>query len=909
MSDDNLPSQIGTYTILKSLGKGGMGEVFLAFDPKCKRQVALKRIKSELAQREVIKNRFLKEAIITSQLTHPSIVPIYTLHDEPSDLYYTMPYLEGTTLKEKIKVADKNPGEYSVPYFLRIFISLCQAVAYAHSKGFLHRDLKPENIIVGRFGEVYILDWGLVKAIDDKTLDDDSDIEPLAAHLTRPGKLVGTLAYMAPERVKGELSSITTDIYSLGVIFYQLLTLHLPFRRKSIKEFKANISKEKLIDPLEVAPYRDIPLELTLSVKKCLDKDKKNRYQDIPSLISDLENYLEGRSDWFLATKLQLNNKNDWEFQEHFVIPKGAQKSEWVTASVSKESFSGNVQILAKVKIHEKGSGIGFLLSVPEISERNHPLDGYSLWLSAKKEEATKLFKSSVEVLRLEDCFLEKTVWHEIKIEKIESHIHCYIDQKLIFSYISYLPLFGSHIGIVNKDSYFELSDIHLSIGSFNLKLSCLAIPNTFLAIKDFSRALAEYRRITKAFWGRQEAREAQFLIGITLLEQAKVTKTPDPQLLDQAMLEFETLRTTPGAPLEYLGKALIYEYTGEIEEEVKALSLGLRRYANHPLFHLLKDQILFRLHSRTKQTRLVTFHLMLLVLSSLSDKKPLQTDLLIDAIQKPLDPPFIITRKNDEHYAFFQLELAFFLMKPLFIKEIIEKSELRELHLQGFIALLHLGQKDLIQSLMPQIAPKEYGLIEWILCQEEEIGEDLYSYLPLIIDETTFNITLVLLIEALDHENKPFLIEAYTKLFDRLESDRSKKEFDRIMISLYLQDHEWQSIESIFQRYTLEELTEENSDLYFLYGTYLYAREGKEIALMHFNALLDSAYPKLSALASHYLFSRGFDPALWLKNALPYEKQVLYRQLIIFYKATSNHTLYMHFKKEIEQLKLSLFN
>jgi serine/threonine protein kinase len=914
VNEQTLPQNIGPYQIIKSLGKGGMGEVFLAYDPKCQREVALKRIRPDLSTQEVIKNRFLKEAIITSKLAHPAIVPIYSLHEEEGQLYYIMPYLEGKTLKELIKKAQKNETENSVASFLRIFLSLCQACAYAHSKGYLHRDLKPENIIVGNFGQVYILDWGLVKAIDDLSQDesllqekDEEEEETLNSNadhknLTRPGKLVGTLAYMAPERVRGESSSVFTDIYALGVIFYQLLTLQLPFRRKSLKEFRAQLKKERLPDPVEVAPYRDIPPELVRLVKKCLNFDKSKRYKDVVSLIEDLENYIVGRSDWFLHSQLDIFKKSDWEFQENIVIPKSSHKSEWVNASVSKKSFSGNTQLLASIKISAEGSGIGFLLSIPEASQRNHPLEGYSLWLSAKDEEPTKLFKSSVEVMRLEEIKLSKEEWHEIRFEKIDRHIHCYINEKLIFSYISYLPLLGTHVGVVFKDADFEIKPLKVSMGSLNLKLSCLAIPDAFLANKDYFRALAEYRRIAYAFAGRQESREALFLSGITLLEKAKSVKDSmeSENILNEAINEFEKLRGSPGAPLEYLGKALVYEALGEVEEEIKCFALAIRRYQGHPLLPLLNEQILFRLHSRTKKNRLATFQFALLVLTNLTNTITQDTLNLFDNLEKQLEPLFFIQNDSLElQPLYFALHLSYLFNKPFNIKELGKKSTDHKFIQTCLIALLQLREHDLVKELLPEVASEEFGLISAV---NQDAGlDELELLINKAIDDQQAAILLCSIIKALDNKHIDKVIEFHNRFYDKLLTIEAQFQFDLYLIWALLIKNDWINLEALFNKYPLDYLNQETTLLHFLYGCFLYSTEGKEIANIHFSGILDTAYPKSSCLASHYLFSKGIEPTSWFSNAFPIEKLELYRQLCLFYRCNNNATLEIHYQREID--------
>jgi eukaryotic-like serine/threonine-protein kinase len=150
---------IGPYQVIGTIGKGGMGHVYLAFDPESGRRIAIKKIRQDYQEYPQVHERFLKEAKIASQLTHPSIIPIYSIHKDEKEIYYTMPYIQGETLKEVLKKA--RAKKQAIPAFIRILISISQAIAYAHSNQVLHRDIKPENIIIGNFGEVMILDWGL----------------------------------------------------------------------------------------------------------------------------------------------------------------------------------------------------------------------------------------------------------------------------------------------------------------------------------------------------------------------------------------------------------------------------------------------------------------------------------------------------------------------------------------------------------------------------------------------------------------------------------------------------------------------------------------------------------------------------------------------------------------------------
>ena len=671
---ENIQFSVGPYQILSSIGKGGMGEVLLAYDPVCGRRIALKRIRTDLMEHRQMHNRFLKEARITSQLTHPAIIPIYAIHEEEKLVYYTMPFVEGQTLKQILKTARKQekkvgkgeqmPAQASIPSLVRIFLSICQAIAYSHSKNVLHRDIKPENIIVGTYGEVLILDWGLAKMMrneggvptEEETLVSvEESIESHPQHqLTHIGKVVGTVAYMAPERALGNPATFQTDIYSLGVILYQILTLRYPFQRGTLTEFRKNVQHEVLYDPIEVAPYRDVPPMLSSITLKCLTVTLEERYKSVQELIHDLENYIEGRSEWFQIAELDISRKTDWEFQEnvliaeHIAITRGTEVSDWVSLMISKESFPENTKIEAKVQIGEKGHGIGFLLSVPEAVERVHLNDGYCLWIGSDLSPSTKLLRSTVEVVHASEISLQRHQWYDVRIEKIDHNIHFYLNDAIQFSYISHLPLVGTHIGLLSRDADFSISPLRLFVGSQNVTVNCLAVADAFLAHKDYATALSEYRRIGYSFPGRAEGREAMFRAGITLLEQAanNADKAKKEELFEDSLEEFGKLYKTPGAPLEYLGKALVYQTMHDHEEEIKCFELAYRRYPHHPLLHVLQEQILCRMHETSRQHRKATYQFMLLVVRHLPHMATSpNVAKMFDSLQKHWEPLFLSKR------------------------------------------------------------------------------------------------------------------------------------------------------------------------------------------------------------------------------------------------------------------------
>lgn len=930
---------IGQYQILKTIGKGGMGEVFLAYDTICGRKVALKRIRADLLVHPQLHNRFLREAKITSQLTHPTIIPIYSIQQQDHLIYYTMPYVEGETLRQIFKRAKeleanreplKDPHT-SIPALIRIFLQVCQACAYAHSQGVLHRDLKPENFMVGKYGQVLILDWGLAKLIseDEQPLEiEDIDIKPqdrLLEKITRIGKVVGTIAYMAPERALGQPATIQTDIYSLGVILYQILTLVFPFNRKGLTHFKQNWKKERLTAPEIVAPYREVPQILSEVTKKCLSSEPEGRYHSVDELIQSLENYIEGRSEWFFVRKLDIHDKDDWEFQEnvliaeHTAITRSTEVSDWVSLMISKYSFTDNTQIEAEVLLGEQGHGIGFLFSLPEAIDRLHPTEGYCLWLSSDLEttKKSKLLRSSVSVLEAVDLILERGKWHRIRIEKIDLHIYFYLNDILQFSYVSHIPAVGTHIGILSKDTDFEIKNFSISVGSQNIQVGCLAVPDAFLASKDYERALSEYRRIGDSFPGRAEGREALFRAGITLLEQAKNEASVQraKELYHLAYQEFENLRKTTGAPLEYLGKALVYQTLKEYDDEIKCFEMALRRYKKHPLLPILEEQLIFRMHESSRQSRKAAYECVCLAIRFLPDiAKSHAAAKLFSSLQKHWEVPFFVLHRDGAYddelkRQSFCISLAFWLAKPYLLKEIVKELLQRpklpidlisdSIYLMIELGAIHSASETTgeIRALLSEAEQKRllssFTFIELALHSSADLSDSENYFLTQpekTLSQDEERLAHFLLRRAIS-EHKLTGCQPFLLLFaERKLISEHQEAIDSLLVEAYLYLKDYASIEKILSRYLPNTLLQESSPLYFPNACYLAHKQGKMKAYTLFARLLETPYPPSGQLAAHYLIGNlQVGAEGWVDRSFLWERRALYEQLALFYFASGD--------------------
>lgn len=771
-TEENNPKQVGPYAVVQSLGRGGMGEVYLVKDPECGREVALKRIRPELKGNKTIQSRFLREAHVASALSHPSIVPILTIQKDSNDIYYTMPYVAGDTLRQVLRSArEKATVLNSIPSLARIFLQVCQAVAYTHSKGIIHRDLKPENIIVGKYGEVMILDWGIADFLDQIEEEPLPEIKLSGKDLTKPGKITGTLAYMAPERLFGKSSSIHTDLYALGVILYQMLTLHLPFQRKSLASFRKEAHKEVLIDPIEMAPYRDIPHQLSHVCHKCLAPKKSERYRSVEDLIKEMKSFIEGRPEWILAANLKPSKKSDWQFQENILLAKNIaitrniDVTEWAELMVSKDAFANNLRLEATVRLSPEGQGLGFLLSIPE--ERHSLEEGYCLWLSPS---GCKLYRNNVQMQ--EAKLLEPNKWHRIQVVKIDDHLKFYVNGELKLNFASHLPLAGNHVGLLHKDGNFELKHLKIYDASHHVKVGCLAVPNALLSYKLFDAALREYRRIGQSFPGRMEGREALFRAGLTLIERARVEG--NDQLYHMALKEFENLYRTPGAPLEYLGKSLVYEALGDAEEEAKCLELALRKFPAHPLLPMLKEHIVYRMHESTLNNREAAYRIILLAIRNIPDLlENSDTCHLIDSLEENWEPLPFIEPCKERRLDNIAIQLAFWLAKVPILVEIAKSVEDNEtLFNNALVCLRELEATDALEKFLPKKPRKKRTLVVWnaLLNKRLESAKGVFEQFA----------------KTLNEETSPLHFPYGTYLYMTKGPDAAKQHFSKVLETRY---------------------------------------------------------------------------------------------------------------------------
>jgi serine/threonine protein kinase len=337
--------QIENYQIIRQLGSGGMGEVFLAEDIRLNRNVALKLLPPHFTVNPDRVRRFEREARAASALNHPNIVTIYEIGQSNATHFIATEFVDGKTLRQLI-----NETPLTLANFLSLSLQVADALSGAHSAGIVHRDIKPENIMIRKDGYVKILDFGLAKLTEQQTTDVDLETPTLLQ--TNPGLVMGTVQYMSPEQARAKNVGIGTDIWSLGIVMYELLAGHVPFSGETPSHVMVSLMEDKLPS---LKDHANVPEELDRVVTKALRKNRKERYQTVDHLARDLRG---------LKQHLQLDSRgDDWlkvvpSNREGVEIPtlasvgtvSGARAAE--TSSLESHPTSSAEYLVREIKTH-----------------------------------------------------------------------------------------------------------------------------------------------------------------------------------------------------------------------------------------------------------------------------------------------------------------------------------------------------------------------------------------------------------------------------------------------------------------------------------------------------------------------------------------------------------------------------
>jgi eukaryotic-like serine/threonine-protein kinase len=330
-----LGKHIGHYQVMSHIGRGGMGEVFLAQDTSLGRKVALKLLRSDFTRNEDRLSRFRQEARAASALNHPNILTIHEIGQADTLHFMAMEYVEGETLRQHISRARMTLGQV-----LDVTVQVASALAAAHQAGIVHRDIKPENIMLRTDGYVKVLDFGLAKLAESKVID--TAVATLPKVETEPGVVMGTVSYMSPEQARGLAVDARTDIWSLGVMIYEMAAGRQPFEGETASDVMSLILQKE--PPSLTLSLPEVPGELERIVRKALRKDKEERYQTIKDLLIDLRN---------LRKELELEAEMERSATPMVGHPTSAQ-----SAAATAHSMSSAEYIVTEIKQHKRTAAL-----------------------------------------------------------------------------------------------------------------------------------------------------------------------------------------------------------------------------------------------------------------------------------------------------------------------------------------------------------------------------------------------------------------------------------------------------------------------------------------------------------------------------------------------------------------------
>jgi serine/threonine protein kinase/DNA-binding NarL/FixJ family response regulator len=345
--------RISHYRILRKLGEGGMGDVYLAEDDRLDRKVAVKLLNDEFNRNEELLQRFIREAKAASALNHPNIL---TVHDfgqtESGSHFIATEYIEGETLRHHIRHSHMNLRQV-----MDVIVQVASALSTAHQAGIIHRDIKPENVMVRPDSIVKVLDFGLAK------LGENSAASTLALKDTTPGTILGTVQYMSPEQARGQEVDARTDIFSLGIVLYEIVAGGPPFGAKSGPDVLAAILEK---EPPPLARFNDeAPAELQRIVSKCLRKEPDDRYQTMKGLLADLK---ELRDELALEAKLERSSRSAnisvSENQPTRIVKSEGSKNQGAqaTSTATGKTISSSEYLISEIKNHKRGIAVMLLI-------------------------------------------------------------------------------------------------------------------------------------------------------------------------------------------------------------------------------------------------------------------------------------------------------------------------------------------------------------------------------------------------------------------------------------------------------------------------------------------------------------------------------------------------------------------
>jgi eukaryotic-like serine/threonine-protein kinase len=501
LADDRaiVDKQIGHYQVLNRIGRGGMGEVFLAQDTSLGRRVALKLLRSDFTRNEERLRRFRQEARAASALNHPNILTIHEIVQEGSLHFMATEYVEGETLREHISRARMALGQV-----LDVAVQVASALAAAHNAGIVHRDIKPENIMLRTDGYVKVLDFGLAKLTEKEEVAPAASQTPTRAQVkTTPGTVMGTVAYMSPEQARGKEVDARTDIFSLGAVLYEMLTGRMAFAGETTADVLGALLHKEPLPLKEIAP--DTPTELQHIVSKALRKEADERYQTMKSLLADLrtlKNEMEFAAKLERSAAPERNEATSAAQGPAPVVTANAEVAGASTQAAAVRPTSSAEFIASGIKQHKRGITIALVALLLAAL-------GFGYWYSGRPSSTTTQIES-IAVLP----FLNAS--GDANLDYLSDGL-----SESLINKLSQLP----HLKVIARSSSFKYSGENIDIQEVARKLGVQGIVMGKVLLRGDNLSIRVEMvdaRDNKQLWGEQYNRKATD----TLVVQQEIAQT-----------------------------------------------------------------------------------------------------------------------------------------------------------------------------------------------------------------------------------------------------------------------------------------------------------------------------------------------------------------------------------------------
>jgi serine/threonine protein kinase/TolB-like protein/Tfp pilus assembly protein PilF len=577
--------QFGRYVILSQIGTGGMGEVYLARDNTLSRKVALKILPEKFASDLDLLRRFEREAETTSALNHPNILTVFEFGKADGLHFITTEFVEGETLRDKLK-----RERLSFTEILNIAEQTASALAAAHSAGIIHRDIKPENIMLREDGLVKVLDFGLAKFVEKTEEDHDPNAETQPYLHTQPGTVMGTVFYMSPEQARAKHLDERADIWSLGVILYEMTTAHLPFEGDTASDVIASVLKS---NPVPVSHYvKDAPRQLGNIITKCLRKNPKERYQKMSDLLSEIKDFRQ---------------ELEFEKKKFSSITQTIKPIDFRTQNFSQRPhFETKIDVADAPKTPEKAKNYALPIIVILVT------GALITWLIWQAEKSPGNFSLAVPILIIAFIvggYLAYTAYfRRAKIEDFRSIAVLPFENSGGDAEMEYLSE-GISESLINNLS--QLSDIKVIARSSSFKYKYNA-DNPREIAKTLSVATVltgwvmrrgEYLQISvelingrdnTQIWGEQYSRRADDLLGIQNDISREIADKLHPRLTLSEKKQLVSHETTNSVAYELLLKGRFYRAKGGTESRKKAVEYFNEAIATDPNYALAYAELSF---------------------------------------------------------------------------------------------------------------------------------------------------------------------------------------------------------------------------------------------------------------------------------------------------------------------------